>query len=298
MRHQVASKVTIANLKRARRNVKRLASEDARLRSAVARRKWKVRRLKAQLALLTFVLQSRQALDNTLMRAGAFFISLAVGAAISLLATFLAGGFFLACFVATIAGALFAAGIMLPLAFYPVDAVLEAQIPPLSVRLAEAINQRAKWATTRSQHRPNLDAARAEYRRIKRAIDSRLNRLRTSQWQSMTGYEFERFLADVFRERGYGVELMGRSGDQGVDLVVTRGGDRIAIQAKGYTAGNVGNKAVQEVHTGMTHYRCGRSVVVTNSGFTRGAQELASSVGCRLIDGSQIPGLIDGRISL
>ncbi len=78
-------------------------------------------------------------------------------------------------------------------------------------------------------------------------------------------------------------------------MVVTGKGRRIAIQAKGYD-GSVGNKAVQEAYAGMSFYKCAECAAITNSQFTSGAEELATSVGCRLIDGSLIPSLIEGRI--
>src|SRR5262249_44089727 len=85
------------------------------------------------------------------------------------------------------------------------------------------------------------------------------------------------------------------TGDQGVDLVVSGKGERIAVQVKGYSD-PLGNAPVQEVYAGMRHYQCSRCVVVTNSTFTSGARDLARSTNCLLIDGSQIPDLIMGRI--
>ena len=69
----------------------------------------------------------------------------------------------------------------------------------------------------------------------------------------------------------------------------------IAVQTKGYE-GSVGNKAIQEAYTGMAFYRCGECIAITNSYFTSGAIDLARSVGCQLIDGEQIPRLIDGQL--
>jgi HJR/Mrr/RecB family endonuclease len=111
----------------------------------------------------------------------------------------------------------------------------------------------------------------------------------------MRGVEFEHFLARVFEMLGYQVELTKVSGDQGADLVVTGKGKRIAVQAKGF-AGSVGNDAVQEVVASMPCYKCDCCVVVTNSSFTPGAKRQAAPWSCRLIDGAQIPALIEGRI--
>jgi HJR/Mrr/RecB family endonuclease len=113
----------------------------------------------------------------------------------------------------------------------------------------------------------------------------------------MSGPEFESFLAEVFVFLGYFVRRTGRSGDQGVDLVVGRNGVLVAVQAKCYVH-PVSNEAVQEAYTGMTIYRCHRCAVVTSSTFTDGAREAARGVGCKLIDGSEICQLIRGAITL
>jgi restriction system protein len=113
----------------------------------------------------------------------------------------------------------------------------------------------------------------------------------------MDGTEFELYLAEIFVLLGYAVERLGGSGDQGVDLILTRGPRRIAVQAKCYSA-PLGNKPVQEVFAGATIHGCQRWVVVTNSMFTSGGREAAAKTGTLLIEGSQLAALIRGQIML
>ena len=108
----------------------------------------------------------------------------------------------------------------------------------------------------------------------------------------------ERFLADVFQHLGYAVRTTSVTGDHGADLLVERDGRRIAVQAKGYVASTVGNKAVQEAHFGQTFYQCTGCAVVTNSKFTGAAIVAGQRSGCVLIDGAAIPALIRGEITL
>jgi HJR/Mrr/RecB family endonuclease len=114
---------------------------------------------------------------------------------------------------------------------------------------------------------------------------------------SLDGPEFERHLAEAFRLHGYHVTLTGQSGDQGVDLIVTRGGGgnaggrRIAVQAKCY-AGSVGNDAVQQAFAGMAFHGCQACAVITNSEFTRSAKALASKIGCMTVDGAALRRMI------
>jgi hypothetical protein len=130
---------------------------------------------------------------------------------------------------------------------------------------------------------------------ILRAREHPLSRLLNVDIRSMSGPEFELFLADVFRFLGYSVRPTGKSGDKGVDLIVARGARDVALQAKCYS-GTVGNWAVQEAFTGMAIYRCQRCAVITSSTFTAAARTAAAATGCILIDGSQIHDLIRGRI--
>jgi restriction system protein len=99
----------------------------------------------------------------------------------------------------------------------------------------------------------------------------------------MSGAQFEGFVAEIMRGLGYRATVLGGSGDQGVDVIATAGKERLAIQCKNY-AKPVGNKPVQEVYAGARHHRCTAAWVVAPEGFTKGAVELARSVGVSLSD--------------
>ena len=80
------------------------------------------------------------------------------------------------------------------------------------------------------------------------------------------------------------MEVVGRTGDFGADLVITKGGVRTAVQAKQRSRGSVPIKAVQEVVGSLPHYRCQRGLVVTNQRFTAAARQLAKEHGVELWD--------------
>jgi restriction system protein len=105
--------------------------------------------------------------------------------------------------------------------------------------------------------------------------------------RAMSGPQFEVFVADLFRAMGHGATMLGRAGDQGVDIVVSYHGERVAVQCKNYRRA-VGNKPVQEVFAGARHHGCQQAWVVAPAGYTRGAYELASSTGVSLHDASSI----------
>ncbi len=113
--------------------------------------------------------------------------------------------------------------------------------------------------------------AEAKHLSLFNAFESRINRLRLIDWRILQGIPFEEFLADVFREWGFDVETTKASGDQGVDLRVTKNGVKTAVQAKGYVSSTVGNTAIQQAFTGMKFYNCDKCMVITNSTFTASA---------------------------
>ena len=110
----------------------------------------------------------------------------------------------------------------------------------------------------------------------------------------MSGPEFERFMADLLRQKGYEVEETPLSGDQGVDLVLPDlEGKRVVIQLKRWT-GPVGNNAVQATFAGMAHYQADEGWVITTSTFTKSARELARSTNVRLIDRDELADWLEG----
>ncbi|WP_339225445.1 restriction endonuclease [Paenibacillus sp. FSL H8-0332] len=77
-------------------------------------------------------------------------------------------------------------------------------------------------------------------------------------------------------------EVTKAAGDYGADLVLSKDGKRIVVQAKRYSK-NVGLKAVQEVRGTVSHYGASAAWVVTNRDYTEQAYKLAKSNNVRLI---------------
>lgn len=100
---------------------------------------------------------------------------------------------------------------------------------------------------------------------------------------NLSGEDFERFLAAHFRKEGYRVELTPKTQDYGVDLIISKNGCKIAVQAKRY-ADNVGIKAIQEICAGKNYYKADKAMVITNSSYTSNARRLAVECGVDLWD--------------
>lgn len=114
---------------------------------------------------------------------------------------------------------------------------------------------------------------------------------KAGELDQLNGPEFEVFLAGLFRAQGYAAELTPTTGDYGADLILIKGGQRIAVQAKRYT-GSVGVAAVQEALSGQAYYQCHTAWVVTTGAFTVNALELAKKSGVKMIGRSDIGNLM------
>ena len=105
--------------------------------------------------------------------------------------------------------------------------------------------------------------------------------------EAMTWAEFEYFVADWLRDRGYTDVRLTEHYDLGVDIVAKKDGITWGVQVKHYN-GLVGIEAVRQVVVALKKYKCDRAMVVTNSVFSRPAIEIAKSQDCVLIDGSKL----------
>ena len=111
----------------------------------------------------------------------------------------------------------------------------------------------------------------------------------------MSGYDFEDYLADIFKSKNYSVQITKRSQDQGADIILEKLGKRIVIQAKKYS-NKVGNKAVQEIVSAMKYYKADLGSVITNNLFTKQAKSLALTNEIILVDGFILKKIIEEQL--
>lgn len=119
--------------------------------------------------------------------------------------------------------------------------------------------------------------------RQQRAYQAGLRQLQIDDVDNMSGVEFEKYVADLFRRQGYMFETTKITGDLGVDLIIIKDGVRTAVQTKRYSK-HVNQAAIREAVAGMQHYKCTQSMVVTNNYFTKLASQLAQENDCEIID--------------
>jgi Restriction endonuclease len=294
----VEGKVTEADVAHAKDVFDRLTAENVGLQVELARRQGRRDRLAARLAWLERFQAGRRALDHMVGRGGGFFLAVTLGAAAFMVLASLFPLSAFGYFFAAVMGMIGAGAAYVPFSSYPDDLKLSLAIKRLTEKLAEADKLHDPLADEQQRLAEKLSAADDEYQRVKAAVQSRLHWLRTCQWQQMTSVNFVNFLKQVFEEHGYTVEPTGKKGQVGIDLIVVRDGTRVAIAAKGSPKGPVDNQVVQQTHAGLARHHCHASALITNAEFLPSARQLAERLGCRLIDGSQIPDLIEGRIAV
>ncbi len=100
---------------------------------------------------------------------------------------------------------------------------------------------------------------------------------------TMTGLEFEKFVAQLLRENGYTRVKLTNTYDYGLDILARKDGVRWGIQVKRNSSLTKAD-AVRQAVTGLKVYRCDRAMVISSNHFSRYATVLAKANNCVLID--------------
>jgi HJR/Mrr/RecB family endonuclease len=288
----------VETLKALDRRIEALELRESNLRSGLLTAKWTVR--KARIAYLyrtfqTLVRAPKQRFQ--LWPLGLTIVApLAVGLTGSILGHAVTGSYT----VALVTGLVFAVSTaaILAISLYATDdRLLAVQVQEARFRLEETRSAFAHAQSDYIESRRLLTETRDRRESVRSSLQLAQMRLLQQNWKAMRGREWERFLGSVFTVLGATVRHTGKTGDQGVDLIVELGSNRYAVQAKGYVS-SVGNASVQQAVAGMALYKCNCSAVITNSRFTPAAIELAESNGCILIGENEIPALVMGKLIL
>jgi len=120
----------------------------------------------------------------------------------------------------------------------------------------------------------------------RRLLDSRsdVESLRSLSWQ-----EFEQLVGEAYRRQGYAVTESGGGGpDGGVDLVLTRDGEKTLVQCKQWRTWTVGVKIVRELYGVMAAEGAAEGIVVTCGRFTSEARAFGKDKPLELVDGSAL----------
>jgi restriction system protein len=115
----------------------------------------------------------------------------------------------------------------------------------------------------------------------------------TRMVDGMTWREFEMLVGEAFRLQGYRVEETGRGGaDGGVDLALTKAGEKFMVQCKQWRAFSVGVDVVRELYGVMAARGSAGGFVVTSGRFTKPAVEFADGRNIQLVDAAKLHALL------
>ncbi len=109
----------------------------------------------------------------------------------------------------------------------------------------------------------------------------------------MDSGQFEELVANVWSEMGWSTRVSPPGRDQGIDVVATKSNlvdEKAIIQVKRYSEGNkVGRPEIQQYSSLKNQFPDADSViVVTSSGFTNEAIQLAHQLGVKIVDGEEL----------
>lgn len=112
------------------------------------------------------------------------------------------------------------------------------------------------------------------------------------QWLSLSPDEFEGYVAELWRQMGYEVEVTSSSRDGGVDVFAypknpTKGTE--VIQVKRHSPSNkVGSPTVQQIAGVAQQFDAPNAVIVTTASFTNDAETAGLNSNVELIDGAEL----------
>ena len=136
-------------------------------------------------------------------------------------------------------------------------------------------------------------SARRRRRRAQLLVDV-TNSAAADSLQGISWQEFEQLVGEAFRRQGYGVtETGGASADGGVDLVLSKDGEKVLVQCKQWRAFKVGVGVVRELYGVMAAQGASSGIVVTSGRFTDEAVAFAEGRNVRLVDGPKLRSLLE-----
>lgn len=112
--------------------------------------------------------------------------------------------------------------------------------------------------------------------------------LNLSELYTLSPTEFEQYVGQLFRHKGYRVKWRGRRGDHGVDLeLIQPGGKKAIVQCKRYQH-LVGPEIVRELYGTLIHEQAAHAFLVTTADISTAARQWARGKPMTLIDGQTL----------
>ncbi len=128
----------------------------------------------------------------------------------------------------------------------------------------------------------------------KESIENILEVAINDRFRNFTPYDFEAFIGELYKKRGYDVEGTNYSGDFGADVIVLKGDVKTVIQVKRYHENNtVGVKDINQVLGAKSYYNADKATVITTSDFSKPGIELSKRTNVELINWDALVDMIE-----
>ncbi len=124
-------------------------------------------------------------------------------------------------------------------------------------------------------------------------LQARRAEVKLAQLASLSPETFEEFVGELFEAMGYDVEVVGGTGDAGVDLALRRDGLVAIVQCKYHKRSVVGSPDLQRFLGAIRHAHAHKGFFVTTSSFSLAAEKFAADHPIELVDGPRIVELVN-----
>lgn len=169
--------------------------------------------------------------------------------------------------------------ILLPLTCLPFFILFKIIQPLINMKLWD--NEKrllSDWADFEIRKK---NALAEESRR--KEIEESERKTRENYWRSLTGIQFEKELAILFRTFGYEVITTSITGDEGVDLILKKDSIKAIVQCKAHNK-PLGPAVVRELYGVMIHENANLAILATLNGVTVGGRSWMRDKPIRVIE--------------
>lgn len=136
--------------------------------------------------------------------------------------------------------------------------------------------------------------ALADYDRRKREREEAEQRRKADFWWRLGGHDFEWEMLKLFQRSGVACRLTPGSGDDGVDIVLEKDEERVAVQCKAHR-NPVGPAILRELLGAMHAGGFNRAILVALGGVTSGAGQFARQNGIEIMTMEDVLNLNDAH---
>lgn len=111
--------------------------------------------------------------------------------------------------------------------------------------------------------------------------------------REMNPFEFEHYVADLFRLKGYVATVTKKSGDGGKDIILTKDNTNALVECKRFNKPKVTRPDIQKFHSALIDYNANDGFFITTGYFTKPAEEYAKDKNIHLINGEALLNIIE-----